>query len=285
MDIWFGPGALRGVFGAGVAWALQRAIDDGRLDPRRLRLYGSSVGCLNALYLATGNADCGLDVYREDVAQLIHPRRLLPSMTVRAGNRLRAALGRGPRRVPPVLDVEHVFAVMRRRTPHIAEQLRESPTAVFAELLDRRSGQYRHQHLQSAADPLQIVRHALHCFPFAYLDDRDSLDSGIGGYGFPQLLETSATPLAIVLNEPPGAWFSGHVSGILSAAIAASPSVSRLYLRRQAACVRAVALARKKPADVLLLHPARPVQRNPRGFLDAHAEGRQAAERILAFGS
>jgi hypothetical protein len=154
---------------------------------------------------------------------------------------------------------------------------------VFAELLDRRTGQVRHEHLQAAADPLRAIRHSLHCFPFACLADRDVLDSGISGYGFQPLLQAaSCNPLAIVLNDPPVLGLRGRVSGVLCAAIAASPSVSRLYLQRHAACAQAVRLAQQSQR-VLLVTPAKPVRRDARGFVAAHAEGLRAASRILAF--
>ena len=49
-DIWFGPGGLSGVFGAGVAYGLQQSFSQSEIDVAKVRLFGSSVGCLNAVF-------------------------------------------------------------------------------------------------------------------------------------------------------------------------------------------------------------------------------------------
>jgi hypothetical protein len=285
VDIWFGPGGLRGVFGAGVACGLQAAIERGECDPSRLRLFGSSVGCLNAVFLATGNAGCGLDIYREDVAPLIRPSNLLPSAAARLGNWMSRPLGRRIFPVPSVLNVDHVFQVMQRRAPDITEQLGQSPMPVFAESLDRDTGEFRHVHLQGVQDPLSVIRGALNCFPFTWLDNSPSLDSGIRGYGFDRLLDAAGPRKAVVvLNEPATPRFRNHLYGVLAATLAANPRVSQLYLRRQTRCCRAIHVARHSD-QALLLVPSRPIVAKPNGFLEMHEEGRIAAREIIRFSS
>jgi hypothetical protein len=174
---------------------------------------------------------------------------------------------------------------MRQRTPNITEQIRSSPTSVFSEFVDRNAGEFRHEHLQQSQDPLGAIRNALNCFPFACLDDSKSLDSGIRGYGFVELLNpVRPRKIVAVLNEPATRRLRDHLGGIIGATLAASPSISRLYLRRQSNCSRAICLA-QQTRQVLLLTPSRPIQKNPNGILQAHAEGRKAAKQILRFTS
>ena len=120
---------------------------------------------------------------------------MLPSVAARMANRVARATGhsRPLCRVPNVLDVDHVFAVMGRRTPNIAAELRASPTPVFAECVDGRSGDFQHEHLQRSPEPLAAIRRSLNCFPFACLANSDAFDSGVRGYGFAQLLDPART--------------------------------------------------------------------------------------------
>ena len=78
-DIWFGPGAEKGVFGAGVALGLQESMARGQIDSSQFRLYGSSIGCLNAVFLATGNASCGLRIFQEETQKLVTASNLVPA--------------------------------------------------------------------------------------------------------------------------------------------------------------------------------------------------------------
>ncbi len=78
-DIWFGPGAKKGVFGAGVALGLQQSMARREIDPSQFRLYGSSIGCLNAVFLATGNTDCGLSIFQEETQKLVTASNLVPA--------------------------------------------------------------------------------------------------------------------------------------------------------------------------------------------------------------
>ena len=194
-DIWFGPGGLKGVFGAGVALGLQDADRRGDFDlgGNSLRLFGSSVGCLNAVYLATGNAACGLPIYREEIAGLVRPRNLLPSLAVRMANCLAAGVGRPRWAAPPsVLDIDHVFDVMRRRTPAVVQQIRAARLPVFAEAVDAGSSEFCHVDLRVSPAPLDSIGHALNCFPFSLSGDDRMFDSSIKGYGFLELLRQDA---------------------------------------------------------------------------------------------
>ncbi len=194
IDIWFGPGAQKGVFGAGVALGLQEALDSGEIDSSQIRLYGSSVGCLTVAFLATGNAGIGLQIFQEETRQLAKLPNLLPALAARSVNgMLRVSrLSQSGLRVPNVLNLDHVFGVMEKRTPEIADQLQRSPVTAFAETADR-SGAFRFSKLQSADDPLDEIRSALNFVPFTHLPDTEGMDSAINGFGFADLLSRSRT--------------------------------------------------------------------------------------------
>lgn len=285
IDIWFGPGAVHGVFGAGVALGLQEAIDGGGMDVSAVQLFGSSVGCLNALFLATGNAACGLDIFTEDTRELIMKRHLIPSVGARVLNRLAGSVRRGGALVPVpgVLNVAHVFKVLACRTPDIQDQIRHSPMPVFAETVHP-SGQIKHVDLRMAPDPLAEVRSSLNAYPFTNLGTIESLDSAIVGYGFAELLRTSQRPLVIVLNTPPGQNATETLSDIACAALCGHRAIARMYLHRQRDRSAALKMARQRSGDTLLVTP--PVRIGRRRTMDlqrVHHAGHKAAEEILQF--
>ena len=233
-DIWFGPGAQKGVFGAGVAHGLHESIASGDLEASKLRLYGSSIGCLTAVFLATGNATCGLAIFREEANKLVSTVNLLPAVGARFVNRVAAAAGRTQAvvAVPSVLNLDHVFEVMAQRTPQIVDQLRCSPTPVFAETVDRRGG-FRFVELRTAEDPLGEIRYSLNYFPFTGEAGSAMMDSVVKGYGFIELVHGGRRPLVIVLNRKPTTRSSVAVRDLACAAICGDARVARLFLRRQ----------------------------------------------------
>jgi predicted acylesterase/phospholipase RssA len=294
-NLWFGPGGLRGVFGAGVAEGLERAMARGDLDPSRLRLFGSSIGCLNAAFLASGNTGCGLSIFEEETRHLLRYDNLLPSLVARLRNRLRL-----PRRgsagplpmpdtlpVPAILDVDHVFRVMARRAPRIVQQLRDSPVPVYGEVVELPEGRYRHVNLGESGEPLEWIRCSLHCFPF-YWDPAHArlLDSGIHGPGFVDLLRRYDDDLLVViLNTPPDKRKFRHLAAnVLTAVLAASPQISRCYLGKHRRHALACRLAGREPGRVLLEYPkGQESARGNGGMSRLHALGLDAAERIVHF--
>jgi hypothetical protein len=287
-DIWFGPGGLKGVFGAGVALGLHEAARRGEIDPggHALRLFGSSVGCLNAVYLATGNAEHGLPIYQHEIAGMINPGNLLPSLAARLANRLAAGVGRSQRTMPPsVLNVDHVFDVMRRLTPAIVEQIRAARLPVFAETLDLGSNAFRHVDLRRSPAPLHSIRHALNCFPFSLSGDDRMFDSSIKGYGFPELLkQVSGRRLVVVLNNPPQLRIRDRWGEIAAALLAARRNVAQLYLRRPLTRRAAIHAAMAGASRVLLVCPRRPLWLKDRSdFERVHADGRSLARGIVQF--
>ena len=285
VDVWFGPGAEKGVFGAGVAAGLQEAIASGDLNGSQIRLYGSSIGCLTAAFLATGNANCGLQIFQEETQQLVSMRNLLPAIACRTFNRIGRAARRGESlvRVPAVLDLEHVFAVMARRTPQIAQQLACSPIPVFAETVDL-LGRIRHVELSSADDPIEQIRCAVNYFPFTGPADLDQMDSVIKGYGFVDLLDASDRPLVIVLNAKPTAGSAIPLSDYLCAALSGDWRVAKLYLGRRSNRHSACQMAHQAAGRVLLISPPRIVKlTDTAGFKAAHGLGKESAKRIIDF--
>jgi len=285
VDVWFGSGALKGVFGAGVAHALQNAFDGRTIDPSLLRLYGSSVGCLTAVYLATGHAECGLSIFRDETRTLITRANLLPAVGARVVNGLtRAArLGGSPVRVPGVLDVDHVFDVMTRRTPEIVTELRAAPMPVYAETVHRK-GRVKHRELRSAKDPLKEIGRSLNLFPFTDCLDVGFLDSAIHGYGFAELMRTMSSPLIVVLNEAisPSKW--AVIGDVLCAALSGHRRVPQLYWNRRHNRIAALQLARQRAGDVLIVAPSKPLRlRRASDFVLAHDMGRRAAESVVHF--
>ena len=288
IDIWFGPGGLKGVFGAGVALGLHDASRRGEMHLRgsSLRLFGSSVGCLNAVYLATGNAECGLPIYREDIAGLVKPQNLLPSVAARIVNCLSAGVGRSNLATPRnVLDVDQVFEVMRHRTPEIVEQIRAALLPVFAEVVDIGTCEFRHINLCTSPAPLCAIRHALNCFPFSVCGDDRLFDSGIKGYGFLKLLpQDTGRRLVVILNEPPRFGSRDRWGEIAAAVLSARRYVTRLYVRRRATRRAAIRAALRRAGDVMLISPHRPLRLNRQSdFERVHAEGRTLAQRIVQF--
>lgn len=286
MDIWFGPGGIKGVFGAGVAGRLQDALRDGAMDPSRVRLYGSSVGCLTAAYLATGNAADGLSIFQRDTRDLIILSNLLPSLGTRLVNRLGHVARRTTPvfRVPGVLNVGHVLRVIEHRTPQFLRQLRCAPMPVFAETYHLVSSQFRHTDLRAAADPLGEIRKSLNCFPFAGSPEVDFVDSDIKGYGFAELLHDGLRSVVIVLNEPLTPRLADTISGIGCATLSADRAVASLYLNRRRNRFRAIAQARQRPRDVMLIAPQRRFKlRQFQDFESAYAAGQEAAERIIGW--
>lgn len=285
-DIWFGPGGLKGVFGAGVAAELQFAIQRGDIDPSKLRLFGSSVGCLTATYLATGNAENGIRVFLEDVQGLITPANLLPSLGARFANRVMRTAGGTQHafRVPSVLNVDHALDVMMRRTPNVLSELRDAAMPAFAEYVHVRTGDFRHIDLQSSPQPLQVIRDSLSCFPFAWSRETDVLDAGIAGYGFLNLIRRGLRKLAVVLNSDPSPRMRDPLYGFASAVLAASGPISRLYLSRERNQRLAVQAAEQCTSRVVVIAPAGPTcLQNDSDFQRCYDEGRNAARRVIAF--
>jgi hypothetical protein len=287
IDVWFGPGAEKGVFGAGVAHGLQESIESGELDASQIRSYGSSIGCLTAAFLASGNAGCGLQIFQEETRQLAVLSNLAPALAARIVNRLvsvtRLTKSKSLLPVPNVLNLDHVYEVMDRKTPNIATQLRDSSMQVFAETVDR-NGKFRFTELRSAADPMQEIRHALHLFPFSHLPDSPWMDSGISGYGFIDLLRTEDRPLVVVLNAKPTTRPGYTLADLACAALSADFNIAQLYLRRRSNRHTACQHALQIDHNLLLIYPQQIIKlKDPSGYEASHTMGKQAARQIVTF--
>ncbi|MCO6453707.1 MAG: patatin-like phospholipase family protein [Pirellulaceae bacterium] len=283
-NIWFGPGGLRGVFGAGVAQGLQDCLQQGQLATDQFTLYGSSIGCLNAAFLATGHTHRGLEIFQHETARLIRRENLWPTLAARIRNRLAGRETNQARAVPAIVDIDHVLAVMRRLTPEISNQLKQSALAVHAEVLERRTGAYQHLDLRQADEPLEVIRCALNCFPFYCGPTRGGLlDSAIRGPGFTRLLDDRREErLVVILNTRPQASFLRHwAADLAAAALAASPRISAYYACKQWRLRSAVRRARRQAGQVLLVCPPPPRPRATLGQL--HADGIAAADSIREF--
>lgn len=282
-DIWFGPGGTRGVFGAGVAFGLQQCIEKREIGASSLRLYGSSVGCLTAAYLATGNTACGLSIFREDAASVVAATNLLPLFATTAVNRLGRLLGCSSPLIPipQVLKVETVVAHMLRRTPGILAQLRRASVPVFAEYVDRRSGEFCHVDLRTADDPLYYIRGALNLVPFTTNGNIDLLDSNIKGYGFSQLLrQNSDRRIVAVLNQVPNRRLRNWICSRLWAVMSGDSRIARLYAHRDAAFFEAARST--EVLDRALLVTPDP-SRKAKSVEQSYEEGVAAARRVVDF--
>ena len=285
IDIWFGPGAQKGVFGAGVALGLQEALESGEIDAGQIRLYGSSVGCLTVAFLATGNAGMGLQIFQEETRQLANLPNLLPALAARSVNgMLRVSrLSNSGLRVPNVLNLDHVFGVMEKRTPEIAEQLQKSPVTAFAETVDR-SGKFRFSELRSADDPLDEIRSALNFVPFTHLPDTEGMDSAINGFGFADLLHARERPLIVILNTGPTNGSRATMVDLTCAALSVDARIGQLYLRRRKQRHWACQQLQNGDPNLMLVTPPKIVRLNsPSAYQDVHRMGRQAARTIIDF--
>lgn len=283
-NIWFGPGGLRGVFGAGVAQGLQNCLQRGQLATDQFALYGSSIGCLNAAFLATGHTHRGLEILQHETARLIRRENMWPALAARVRNRLARRATAQSRAVPAIVDIDHVLAVMRRLTPEISDQLKQSALAVHAEVLECRTGAYQHLDLRQADEPLEVIRCALNCFPFYCGPTRGGLlDSAIRGPGFTRLLDDRRQKrLVVILNARPQASFLRHWAADLAAALlAASPRISAYYAGKQWRLRSAVRRAQRQAGQVLLICPPPPRPRATPGQL--HADGIALADSIRDF--
>ncbi len=285
IDVWFGPGAQKGVFGAGVALGLQESIEAGEIDASQIRAYGSSVGCLTTAFLATGNAGLGLQIFQQETNQIALLSNLLPALAARSVNGLLRAsrLSESALRVPNVLNLDHVFGVMQTRTPDIVDQLRSSPMQVFAETVDR-SGNFRCAELRSADDPLEEIRSALNFVPFTHMPETEWMDSAINGFGFADLLLSRARPLVVVLNTKPTTGSRTTLVDLTCAALSVDYTIGQLYLRRRKQRHQACQHLLNGDPNVLLITPPRIVKLNsPTGYKDSHQMGCQAARQIITF--
>ena len=285
VDIWFGPGAQKGVFGAGVALGLQESMEAGEVEPSQIRAYGSSVGCLTTAFLATGNAGMGLQIFQQETSQLAMLSNLAPAVAARGVNGLLrvSKLSKSGIRVPNVLNLDHVFGVMEKRTPDIADQLRRSPLQAFAETVDR-SGTFRYAELQSANDPLDEIRSALNFVPFTHLPETQWMDSAINGFGFAELLFSRARPLVVVLNTRPTTGSRTTLVDLTCAALSVDRQVGQLYLRRRKQRYAACQEMLNGDPNVLLITPPRIVKLNSSSaYEDVHKMGQQATRQIINF--
>jgi predicted acylesterase/phospholipase RssA len=285
-DIWFGPGGLHGIFGAGVARGLQEAFRGGEISASEVRLFGSSVGCLTAAYLATDHADYGTAIFRDDIDGLITPSNLLPSLRLRLANQIRGVVSRSPRawQVPSVLDIDHALAVMMRRTPAIVQELARAKMPVFAEIVHARSRDFQHIDLRSAQDSLSAIRSSLNCFPFAWSRQTQLLDSGIAGYGFCAIQRRPASKLVVVLNTSDESPVQEWMAGAACAALSANLQVARLYLGRQGCRKASLRAARHDGGRTLVISPPGPIRlKERRDFQRAHRRGQEAARQIVDF--
>jgi hypothetical protein len=282
VDVWFGPGGIQGAFGAGVARGLHRSMETGEVDSELLRLYGSSVGCLTASYLATGNTDCGLKIFKDDAKSVFSVRNLLPMIAASAINRMGNVVGRRNSLlpVPQVLKVDQAIDIMLRHTPHVVEQLRTATVPVYAEFVDRQSGKYCHLDLRTAADPMRWIRASINHVPFASNSDDRYVDSIVKGYGFWQLPDRGQNQyLVVVLNYAPGRDFATKISSRICAGLCRNSQVAKLYAQRSAQCGQALESISTKSGKLLIVSRPQSCRTIDKSF----AEGISAASRVVEF--
>jgi hypothetical protein len=224
-----------------------------------------------------------LDVFREDAPEVVIAKNLLPSVAAHTVNRAMHALGRRSALVPvpQVLQVDRVIELILRRIPDIESRLRDSPMPIFAECVDRRTGDFCHIDLRTATDPLQVMRSALNLVPLATKDAGDLLDPIVKGYGFSRLLNgAGARRLLVVLNRVAARRRLEPLYSRLWAALSEDPRIAGLYGQRVRECVSALQLAASDDRVLLVTPQAEPTGRNIR---HVYEDGVAAAARAVAF--
>ena len=274
--IWFGPGGIRGAFAAGVARGLDLAIQRNQFDPSGMSVYGSSVGCLTACYLATSNTENGLDIFRDDARRLLKigrfPRLLFSSFGGRLG------LGRNHTNANSeqhcVLDTRLATEIMLKRTPNVFQQIKECRFSIFAECVHKESGQFQHVDLRGCDDPLTWIRRSMNMVPFTSMKENSYVDSNVKGYGFVELLDLpSPQPLVLVMNSHRFSWKDALYSRV-SALTCADQSVASYYRGRRQRCREALERSGLSNQVLVVARPAgnRRVEADFQAGMDAAAK-------------
>lgn len=177
-------GGLRGAFCAGVVGELSRAgvaFDD---------VVAVSAGAPTAAYLAAGQVDDGLAIWREHThgAQLIAARNLL--------------------RGRPVMDIDRLVGVFRHTVPLRAAALDHAPTRLWISITDCRSGDARY--VRATSDNVFELLRAAMALPVANgrriaIEGAASIDGGVvAPVPLDHGLSLGRDRLLVVLTRPIG---------------------------------------------------------------------------------
>ena len=160
--LFFGGGAMSGVFGAGVATALQEQNCYDRIEA----VYGASAGACNGAYFLTRQAYIGSSIYYEDLLQRFIQGRHLPlGLIQRWWNRYVFPISKD--RIKNVIDIEYMIDVMKTKKVLDTGKLKNQPIPLYVKLLEVQSGSVSYFDMRKY-EPLDIIHAATSVAPYYF---------------------------------------------------------------------------------------------------------------------
>jgi predicted patatin/cPLA2 family phospholipase len=178
-------GSMRGVLSGGGAVALSHLGFNGLFD----EVYATSAGVMNVAYFLSRQAELGITVYYEDIAD----RRFW-----------------SPRRFWKMLDVDYLFRdVVTRQKPLDIEAVLRSPTRLMVAAINARVGEGALLDTRTTKTPLLQVLKAATAMPILYnrtveVDGTPYVDGGLAiPFPLKQAIDRGCTDILVLLTRPP----------------------------------------------------------------------------------
>lgn len=159
--LYFSGGAMRGVFGAGVA----TYIDESNLSEKLTAVYACSAGSVAAAYLLTGQTRVGSPIYYVDLIQgFISTRNFFGGMKDRA---VRFILGKDMHDVRDAINLDILFDAVKNKKPLDFVKLQQSHTALWIKVLNLNAAQSEYLSAHDF-DPLELLRASTSMVPYVH---------------------------------------------------------------------------------------------------------------------
>jgi predicted patatin/cPLA2 family phospholipase len=200
--IYFSGGTMSGVFGAGVATALQ----DNNIYPRVSAVYGSSAGVAIGAYFLARQSRLGSSIYWEDcIKNFISVKNFFIGTWQRFQDEFIKSVPSAHLR--DALDIEYLMNVVRTKKRLDTELIISQDIPFYAKLFDLDAGDIAYVDMRRQ-DILDIFATAISPFPYAHklikIDGRRYIDAGIIDImGIDAILQKHQNDkILVILNRP-----------------------------------------------------------------------------------
>lgn len=178
--IFFSGGAMSGIFGAGVAEALQKINVYDKIEA----VYGSSAGVLNGAYFLSHQSAVAASVYYENMQQdFINYARIPFGIFQRLWNRF--ILPIPPEHIFNPVDIDYLFKILTGPKRLDIETLKKQPIPLYCKLLNIATGDKTYYEVTSYSPSLvfKILKAAVSIVPYYLhpirLRGKDYVDGGV----------------------------------------------------------------------------------------------------------
>ena len=282
----FGGGGMKAVFGAGLAYELERA----NVQPHLAATVGSSAGALNAVSLLTGNTREGLQTFLDFVGtKSVNEDNVLPFLRGHVSSRM---LGHPHKPEKHIMDVHGVLKVAHQRGLDL-DALRKQAVDCFVRVTRYRTGRSELVDMRTHPDPEQMLRATIlfrpYCVDSSHGDPMDGAIADPVGTGdlvrrFPE------QKIVAVVNDPHADALSlkTRISSVLCGLLSMDWRLLRTYFNRPHGMRSVFALAEKLRGRVLAVcpppdYPVGLLTRDPAAVRTGYEQGRRSAEGVLKF--